>query len=161
MLCTICDILNKNPPLTSLDGKWREVNCLFLSYSSSKRRGKVFGSKMGCLCFQGMRESSLMLILVLQKQMLHEMLGFSLIHKAFWYGKPQWCKEGKVYGQKVLAFEFGLVFVLWTQIGYGKTHKSLCFIMHSKIWKIVQNASRLWQNFFKICAENYSSLNMF
>ena len=30
-----------------------------------------------------MRESSLMLILVLQKQMLHVMLGFSLMHKAF------------------------------------------------------------------------------
>ena len=33
--------LNKNPLFTSLKGKGREVNCLFPSYSTSQRRGKV------------------------------------------------------------------------------------------------------------------------
>ena len=75
--------LEQEPPLTSLDGKWREVNCLFLSYSLSKRRGKVFGSKICCLCFKVTRESSLRLILVFLRQWLHEMLGFAPIHMAF------------------------------------------------------------------------------
>ena len=47
-------------------------------------------------------------------------------------------ERGKVYGQKVLAFEFGLVFVLWTQSGYGKANKSLCLSMHSKIGNLNQ-----------------------
>ena len=79
-----------------------------------------------------MRESSLMLILVLQKQMLRVRLGFSLMHKAFDMGKPKWCKEGKVYGQKVLAFEFGLFFVLWTQSGYGKAISLYVYICIQK-----------------------------
>ena len=43
------------------------------------------------------------------------------------------CKrEVEVYEPKVLAFEFSLVIILWFQIEYGKTHKSLGFIMYSK-----------------------------
>ena len=44
----------------------------------------------------------------------------------------------KVYGQKVLAFEMGLVFVLWNQNDYGKANKSLCLSMHSKIGNLTQ-----------------------
>ena len=54
-----------------------------------------------------------MLILVLQKQMLHEMLGFSLMHKAFWYGKPQCSKEVKVMDKGFLSFEIGLVLFVY------------------------------------------------
>ena len=84
-------------------------------------------------------------------------VGFLVSYTKLLFRESHTCKrEVEVYEPKVLAFEFSLVIVLWFQIEYGKTHKSLGFIMHSKIWEIVQNASRLWQNFLKICAENYS-----
>ena len=88
--------LEQKPPLTSLKRKWREVNCLFLSYSSSKRRGKVFGSKIGCLCFKVMRESSLMLNLVVQRQKLYEMLSLLSYTRLLDLRSHRCVKEGKV-----------------------------------------------------------------
>ena len=86
-----------------------------------------------------MRESFLRLILVFLRQWLHEMLGFALIHMAFFYlGSHSCVKEGKVCGKRVLALDFCLVFILCNQIDYGKANKSLCLSMHSKIGNLTQ-----------------------
>ena len=52
--------------------------------------------------------------------------------------------------------ELSLVCWEWSQREYGKILKSLCFIMHEKNWEFRLKASRLWQNFLNLCAENYS-----
>ena len=44
MLCyAMLESLEPKKPLLQVKGKGREANCLFLSYSTSKRRGKVLG----------------------------------------------------------------------------------------------------------------------
>ena len=60
-------------------------------------------------------------------------VGFLVSYTKLLFRGSHTCKrEVEVYEPKVLAFEFSLVIVLWFQIEYGKTHKSLGFIMHSK-----------------------------
>ena len=45
--------LEQRTPFTSLKGKGREVNCLFPSYSTSKRRGKVLWKWKLLFMFKG------------------------------------------------------------------------------------------------------------
>ena len=86
-----------------------------------------------------------MLILVLQKHMLLEILGSSLMHKASWFGKPQSSKEVKVMdkgfyllklvqfflcmeskrlweGKQFFMFHYAFKFgkLIQMQVGYGK-----------------------------------------
>ena len=87
LLCYVGKPWTKEP-LLQVKGKGREANCLFLSYSTSKRRGKVLGKWKELICCGMARESSLMLIFVLLIHMLYEFLSFILMYESFWFGKP-------------------------------------------------------------------------
>ena len=64
-------------------------------------------------------------------------VGFLVSYTKLLFRESHTCKrEVEVYEPKVLAFESSLVIVLWSQFDYGKTHKSLGFIMHLKIWEL-------------------------
>ena len=64
-------------------GKGSEVNCLFLSYSTSKRRGVVFGSKIGFLCFQSVEGVFPIVNFGFAKAIVANIVEYNLIHKAF------------------------------------------------------------------------------
>ena len=52
--------------------------------------------------------------------------------------------------------ELSLVFVVYGLKESMERYSSLYVLLCMKNWEIRLKASRLWQNFLKICAENYS-----
>ena len=77
-----------------------------------------------------------MLILVLQKQILHEMLGFSLMHKAFWYGKPQYSKEVKVMDKGFYLLKLVQFFLYMDSKGLWEGKQVFMFHYAFKIGKL-------------------------
>ena len=49
--CSLCYVISKSPLLESLKRERREVNCLFLSYSSSRRKRDSLESKFWCFVY--------------------------------------------------------------------------------------------------------------
>ena len=52
--------------------------------------------------------------------------------------------------------ELSLVFVVYGLKESMERYSSLYVLLCMKNWEIILKASRLWQNFLNLCAQNYS-----
>ena len=136
LLCYVGKPLTKEP-LLQVKGKGREANCLFLSYSTSRRRGKGFGGSGKC-CYVVEWWGSLPKCWFLFCKYTCCMNSWVLVScmKLLGLGSHSLVKRSNLWTKVFIFWNWFSSFCVWTQRGYGKAKKSLCFIMHLnlEIW---------------------------